>query len=261
MKIIIYLSVILFTQNLFSQEEIKLNILIQLGIAEFIQEIETIKTKKNITQASEFEFSLRPYFKHKNIWEKFDTQEYKSLWGDKFNTAFSKSERKQINLKLNNIFLRKVLNEITFKVDFFEFYNRLKIIEDYDQFVRVGYKQECEKLIKLVYLDIFKDYVRPLLDQYQSADGQALTYNLFTSNSTLLNWNQIEKRKSELDDFLMRFYQSSWKKLSVTELREFNRQLVVDPLLKKFTILFVNYHYLYLLQFTEKQFQSLKIAP
>lgn len=260
MKIIICLSVFFFTLRAHTQDIGTKEHFSKLGLSDLLNQIRAIKSKKDSTHANEFEFQLKPLFKYKRIWSKFDTEEYARLWNDKFTAAFSYKERKRINEKFSNVFLKKALLDITFKVDFFEFYNHLKVIESYDRFIRVGYKEETQKLIKILYLDIFKDYVRPLLDQYQSADGQALTYNLFTSNSVLVNWDQVEKRKQEFDDFLLSFYLTNWKGLTVTEIRELNRQLLADPLFKKFSILFVNYHYLFMLQFIDKEFHNLKNA-
>ena len=255
----IFISLPLFGETLIGGQSL-LNIQ-KFGFSEFFQSVDKVKKIKDISYVDEVDFHLKPYFKHKQLWTNFDSKEYKNLWQDKFETAFSISEQKRINQTLQNPFYKKVFQQIAFSVDFFEFYNRMKLIKDYNGSADLDFRDQCKQLSQVLYLDIFKDYVKPLLDLYQTKRGEALSYDLMTSYAVLISWNIIETRKKELPVFLQKFYATSWKNLSTTELREFTRLLKSDELFKRFSILFVNYHYLYMLQFVDGIYQNLDVVP
>ena len=223
-----------------------------LEVQKFVTSVQKIKSYKDPSEINEMEYEMKMFFDKIKFWYYFDPLDYKASLKRNLRISFNIEEMKSIRASIKNPFVVKVIKSLSLYRDVFGEYHNLiltkvtpKPIVD-SRFVLIN------NLFNVLGMSVQQELADKRISQLVNSGLVSVPMLGAKDDVAIIDTTGLEQRQKKLNRYLVMVLANHLKSYRHYEIREFLRLMGEDPLLKKFTQLLVNFHFLYLYNYMNK---------
>lgn len=223
-----------------------------LEVLKFIKSIEKIKSYKDPSEINEMEYEMKMFFNKIKFWFYFDPADYKASLKRNLRISFNRGEMKNIRQAIKNPFVVKVTKSLTLYRDVFGEYHNLILTKKVPEPVMDTRFVLIKNLFNTLGMSVQEELADKRISQLVNSGLVSVPMLGAPDDVAIINTTGLEARQKKLNRYLVLVLANHLKSYRHYEIREFIRLLSTDNLLRKFTQLLVNFHYLYLYNYMSK---------
>ena len=254
---IIILSFFFFLSSLAIAQEKPPSKIIQimmnnLEIDYFVSGIEKLKRYQSIEEIDEFDYRLKPFQKHANLWTVFDEENYQAKFIHHLQESFTSKDLYKINDEfLNKPFLVKILKRLSINRDIFTFLRNLS--ETNSKITNIDEKKLViiDKIYQIHNYTVQLEQLNTLLKEFINKEVNLKSNSSASGDQINISLVLLEERLKNSEMFLKHYLVYELQGLKIREINEYIRIINKDPIYKVFATFIINYHFDHLRSFFE----------
>lgn len=238
------------SKNTFDREIDRLMEVVEVN--KFLQAADKIKDYGDVSEIDELDYELKNYFNKLDIWRQFDSSDYKNAFRRNLRLTFREDEVRLISRYFKNPFYQKVIKTMTLYRDVIGFYHNVLLIEAQVPSVMDSRYTLIDNLFKIHGMQVQQDLLKKRLTQTLAGSSLVIPMYGEPNNQKVITTNGLESRNERFHQYFILTMAQDFKGFRHYEIREYIRIMQSKPLFKKFSQLFVNFHFMYMHNYIQK---------